>query len=279
MKTSGRCDLHVHSRHSDGNLSPEAIVAAADKAGLCAVSITDHDSIDGQDEAIEAGEARPVEVITGIELSVIEAEKDLHILGYLVDHRAGELVSALQDLALSRKSRAERMTELLRGEGVNIGFAEVETEGGGGSLGRPHIARLLLAKGVVSHFQEAFERYLGQGSCCYVPKKVLPLERVTSMIRSAGGVSVWAHPGPAINDGSLLDIMVSAGVDGLEAYHPNHGSSITSRILDVAREQGLVVTGGSDYHFEEAMKVPIGGLDVPCEVVASLRSRASGLSS
>jgi len=278
MITPGRCDLHVHSSHSDGILSPAEVVRAAEEAGLCAVSVTDHDTAAGQEEALEAGTERSVEVVTGIEMSVSESGLDIHILGYMFDHRHGALVSVLEVLEASRHDRAEKMTGLLRGEGVDIDFDEVEKEGGAGTLGRPHIARLLMRKKVVTRFQEAFERFIGYGACCYVPKKVLPLEQVVEVITRAGGVPVWAHPGPAIYDGALLDRMVSAGIRGIEAYHPNHKDAIARKIVATAAGKDLAVTGGSDYHFPEAMKVPIGGVDVPCSAVDTLRERAGRLS-
>lgn len=276
--TPGRCDLHVHSSHSDGLLSPAEVVEAAAGAGLCAVSITDHDTAAGQEEALGAVSGEGVEVVTGIEMSVIEGGLDIHVLGYMFDHRHEALNAALAELESSRHERAERMTGMLRDEGVDIGFDEVEREGGDGTLGRPHIARLLLKKRVVSNFQEAFTRFIGHGACCYVPKRVLPLEQVIDMIVRAGGVPVWAHPGPCIYDEALVRRMVTAGILGIEAYHPNHREAVTSKIVRMAEEMDLAVTGGSDYHFEEAMKVPIGGIDVPCSVVESLRDRAGGLS-
>lgn len=276
MKTRQTCDLHIHSRYSDGTLDPSRIVHAAAEAGLSAVSVTDHDTAAGQEEALAASRSVPVEVLTGIELSIEEDGLDLHILGYCFDHRDEDLLRRLALLERKRSERIAEMVDLLGKAGVELTLGEVLAEAGEGTVGRPHVAKVLLRRGVIRHFQEAFERWIGNGGPCYVPKVVLDLEEVVALLRRAGGVPVWAHPGTAIRDGALLGRIVSAGVRGLEAWHPNHSESVTALAIEEARRHGLVVTGGSDYHFDEAMKSPIGGVAVPYESVARIRAEAWG---
>lgn len=277
MKTRPICDLHTHSRYSDGALDPGAIVRAAAAAGCSAVSVTDHDTAAGQDEALDAAIEGSIEVLTGIELSIEEDDLDLHILGYCFDHRSEVLLGRLSTLERKRLDRVGDMVGLLRKVGVDLTLDEVLAEAGEGTVGRPHVAKVLLRRGLTGSFQEAFERWIGYGGPCYVPKVVLDLEEVVDLIRGAGGVAVWAHPGGAVRDGALLRRIVSAGVRGLEAWHPNHGETVTAFIIEEARRLGLLCTGGSDYHFSEAMKSPIGGLPVPYEAAARIRSEAGDI--
>jgi hypothetical protein len=276
VKTPPTCDLHVHSRYSDGTLDPAAIVHAAAEAGLAAVSVTDHDTAEGQAEALDAGRESSIEVLTGIELSIEEGDLDLHILGYGFDHRDRTLLRRIAGLKRMRIERVAEMVDLMGKSGVPLTLDEVLAEAGEGSVGRPHVAKVLLRRGLTGGFQEAFDRWIGNGGPCYVPKIVLDLEEVVDLIRGAGGVPVWAHPGGAVRDGALLHRIVSAGVRGLEAWHPNHSGAVTALVIEEARRLGLLCTGGSDYHFDEAMKSRIGGITVPYESVMRIRVEAGG---
>lgn len=276
MKTRQTCDLHIHSRYSDGVLDPAAIVRAAAAAGLGAVSVTDHDTAAGQHEALGAAREASIEVLTGIELSIEEGALDLHILGYCFDPREGTLLRRLAELERARMERIAEMVGLLGREGVTLSLDDVLAEAGDGTVGRPHVAKILLRRGLTGTFQEAFERWIGYGAPCYVPKVVLELEEVVSLIRGAGGVAVWAHPGGAVRDADLLRRIVGSGVRGLEAWHPNHSEGITALLIDEARRLDLLCTGGSDYHFDEAMKSRIGGIAVPYESAMRIRAEARG---
>ncbi len=278
MNSISSCDLHIHSYYSDGAMSPASIVRAAADAGLSAVSISDHDTAAGQEEAIEAGRALGVEIVTGIEFSVKEEELDIHILGYCVGLSDMRLAAVLEDLERGRAERAAKIAVKLQELGVSVTLDDILAEAGPGTVGRPHVAKVLLNKGVVIEFQEAFDRFLGYGASCYVPKKVLPLEDVVSIVKGSGGVAVWAHPGANIRKRRLCDRIFSSGVTGIEAWHPNHSEDITRRALSEAGRHGLVCTGGSDYHFEEAKKAAIGEIPVPYDSVRELRRLASGLS-
>ncbi len=269
------CDLHLHSYFSDGTMSPEELVCYAQAVGLSAVSITDHDTMHGQEEALETGGRCGVEVVTGIEFSVEEKNISLHILGYLFDHENRDLSMNLDELAAARVGRAREIVRKLENSGVSIPFEEVLAEAGKGSIGRPHIARVLYRRKHVSSLSEAFARYIADGAPCHVPKKVLPLATVVRLIAAAGGVAVWAHPGSNILKRDLVERLLASGVKGLEVWHPNNTERIRSEILSVARSRGLVCTGGSDFHFAELMQVDIGEITAPYESLIALRKAAT----
>ncbi len=268
------CDLHLHSYYSDGNLSPEALVERARVAGLSALSITDHDSVNGQKESFHAGRAHGIEILSGIEFSVVEREQQIHILGYCYDTHDPRLRERVSYLEETRRSRARSIVERLLACGARISFDEVLEEAGRGTMGRPHIARVLLRHGIVTKIQEAFDRFIGFGRPAHVPKTVLPVEEVVRLITDAGGVAVWAHPGVLIRKRLILDTLCHIGVQGIEVWHPNHSASLVREIDRVSLERGLIRTGGSDYHFREAMKADIGGISAPYESVVALRKAA-----
>jgi predicted metal-dependent phosphoesterase TrpH len=267
----GRCDLHIHSYYSDGTSAPADLVEKASAIGLAAVSVTDHDTLEGQQEALRAGITHGIEVIEGIEFSVHVEDLDTHILGYLIDPGSKGLAERVSELGEARIERAREIVRRLQTEGLYISFREILEQASRGTVGRPHIAKALVERGLVGSFQAAFGRYLGEGRPCYVPKTVFPIEQVTGLIRDAGGVAVWAHPGERANNGQLLKKMLDAGIQGIEVYHPNHGPSVTRTILAAAESSGLIVTGGSDFHFIEAKHVDLGDVTAPYSSVIALR--------
>ncbi len=269
------CDLHLHSTYSDGTMSPEEIVSYAQAVGLSAVSITDHDTIDSQAEALDAGKRCGIDVVTGIEFSIEEDGSSVHILGYCFDHENQALAASLRELAGSRVTRAERIVSRLEERGISIPFEEVLAEAGGGSVGRPHIARVLKRRGHVSSVAEAFTRYISDSAPCNVPKEVLSRGEVVRLISGAGGVAVWAHPGWNIRKTDLAERLIASGVRGVEVWHPNHTERMRKDILDLARERGLVCTGGSDFHFIELIEADIGEITAPRESVSDLRRVAA----
>lgn len=269
------CDLHLHSTYSDGTMSPEEIVSYAHAVGLSAVSITDHDTINSQGEALDAGKRCGIDVMTGIEFSIEEDGSSVHILGYCFDHRNQALAASLGELAGSRVTRAEKIVRRLDERGISIPFEEVLAEAGGGSVGRPHIARVLKRRGHVSSISEAFARYISDSAPCHVPKEVLPRGEVVRLISGAGGVAVWAHPGWSIRKTDLVERLIASGVRGIEVWHPNHTERMRNDIQELARERGLVCTGGSDFHFVELMEADIGEITAPFESVSALRKAAA----
>ena len=269
------CDLHLHSAYSDGTMSPEELVSYAHAVGLSALAITDHDTMDGQEEALEAGRRYGIEVLTGIEFSIEEDGGSVHILGYCFDHGNGSLVASLEELSRSRVTRAREIVRRLEEHGIVIPFEEVLAEAGKGSVGRPHIARVLYRRGHVSSVSEAFVRYIADGAPCNVPKEVLPRDTVVRLIAGAGGVAVWAHPAWNIKKTDLVERLLASGVRGIEAWHPNHTERMETEILALARARGLVCTGGSDFHFAELMQADIGEVTAPYGSVLALRKAAT----
>ncbi len=269
------CDLHLHSTYSDGTMSPEDLVSYSHAIGLSAVSITDHDTVNGQPEALEAGARLGIDIVTGIEFSIEEDGASVHLLGYCVDHRNPAIVASLDELATARVARAEAIVRKLGERGISIPFDEVLSEAGVGSVGRPHIARVLRRRGHVSSVSEAFARFIADGAPCHVPKKVLPRGEVIRLITEAGGVAVWAHPGGNVRKADLVERLIASGVRGIEVWHPNHSERMQREILELARSRGLVCTGGSDFHFVELMEADIGEITAPYESVAALRNAAA----
>ncbi|MBN1163513.1 MAG: PHP domain-containing protein [Candidatus Krumholzibacteriota bacterium] len=267
------CDLHLHSYYSDGTLSPRELVVRAREKGLAAISITDHDTVSGQGEAQAAGREQGVEVISGIEFNVREEGLDIHVLGYLFEPRDAELRKAARQLEKDRRERLGLMVNKLRKEGIDLDLAEVMREAGKGTVGRMHLARKLLEEGYISRIQEAFTRFLGVDRPGYVPRKTLALSRVVEMVNKAGGVTVWAHPGVNGRNRELLQRLIDCGVAGVEIWHPNHNRETVEYLLREARARGLVCTGGSDYHFAEAMKADIGEMAVPYKSVIDLKKK------
>jgi predicted metal-dependent phosphoesterase TrpH len=269
------CDLHLHSNYSDGTMSPDELVSYAHAIGLSAISITDHDTVDSQEEALAAASRYGIEVLTGIEFSIEEGGAGVHILGYCFDRENGPLAAALEELSSSRVGRAREIVRKLEERGVSVPFDEVLAEAGRGSVGRPHIARVLHQRGHVSSVSEAFARYIADGAPCNVPKDVLSRDAVVRLIVDSGGVAVWAHPGWNIRKTDLVDRLIASGVRGIEAWHPNHGQRVEAEILALARLRGLICTGGSDFHFAELMQADIGEVTAPYESVLALRKAAS----
>lgn len=288
-----RIDLHVHSTASDGTLSPSEVVREAHARGLCAIALTDHDTMDGVAEALQAGMRLGVEVIPGVELNTESPAGEVHVLGYFpppegwspeadpAGHGAG-VVGAVIDrefydlLASRRDSRAERarkMVQRLRELGMPLSYEDVLRQAGDAPVGRPHIARALLEAGYVESVKEAFDRWLHPGGPAYVPReKLLPAEAVQAII-DAGGVPVLAHPG-RIDGQWVIQELIDAGLEGLECYYPEHTPEQTERYLGLAREHGLVVTGGTDYHGPRSPHdADLGSLPVPPEAVEQLKER------
>jgi predicted metal-dependent phosphoesterase TrpH len=256
-------------------MSPEELVSYAHAIGLSAVSVTDHDTIGGQREALEAGKRYGIEVLTGIEFSIEEDGASVHILGYCYDHENVPLVASLEALSNSRVTRAREIVQRLEEHGIAIPFDEVLAEARKGSVGRPHIARVLQRRGHVFSVSEAFARYIADGAPCNVPKKVLPRDEVVRLIAGAGGVAVWAHPGWNVKRTDLVERLIASGVRGIEVWHPNHSERMEAEILALARARGLVCTGGSDYHFVEMMQADIGEVTAPYDCVLALRKAAT----
>lgn len=240
-------DLHIHSNFSDGALSPEEIVQKAKQAGLSKISITDHDTVDGIDRAIKESVNAGIKVVPGIEFTTDVPGTEIHILGYFIDHHAQWLLDLLMKIRSDRVERVHKTVDKLKSLGIEINPDDVLRLSNKGSVGRPHIARVLMQTGKVSSIQEAFNRYLDFKSPAYVPHfKLTPVEAIKAIIK-AGGIPVYAHPAVSNKDEMIPDL-VAAGLAGLEVYYSKHSKFQIKHYLDLASKHGLLVTGGSDFH-------------------------------
>lgn len=266
-------DLHIHTTSSDGGCTPEEIVRMAKNIKLEAVAITDHDTLEGIGQAMEAGRTIGIEVIPGIELGSYSQGEEIHILGYLVELHNRSLLAKLEYLRETRVYRMERMVEKLQELGFPVSMKMVADISGSGSVGRPHLAAALVGIGAVETVFEAFERYIGAGRPAYVPRyKMEPAEAV-NLIKTAGGAPVLAHPG-LNNSEHILGDLIKAGLAGIEADHPSHSAEQSNYFKHLARQKGLIATGGSDYHgprHKEGSR--FGIVTVSCKVVEELKKR------
>jgi len=269
---TGALDLHTHSTYSDGQHSPTEIVRMAQGLDLRAIAVSDHDTMEGIDEALAAAGSQLL-VVPAVELSVDHDGLELHLLGYHVDHSPGSVLSDL--LAKSRAWRLERaqaIVQRLSSRGIEIDWQRLQAIAGEGAIGRPHIAQALIECGVVDSVREAFNRYLVEGRPAYVSRQKLAPQQAISAILAAGGVPVLAHPWGLTN---LLDDLVAMGLQGLEVYYTGYGPERVRLLRRYAHEYRLVETGGSDFHgLDVNPNNVLGGVDVPLACLDALRARA-----
>ncbi len=242
-------DLHCHTTASDGVTLPEELPRLAESMGLSAVAITDHDTVEG----VEAFLSSPcISLVPGLELSSVCEKDKCHIVGLFIDHRSEELLETLQQLQVWRRERNQMMAHRLTEIGIPVDIEEVEALAEG-VAGRPHFAEVLVARGVCGNLNEAFKKYLGDGAAAYVPKKSLEAADAIRAIHRAGGLAVWAHPMARSNMTNarfsrMLDALFHAGIDGVEAYYPDHTATKKLTVLREVEMRGLLASGGSDYH-------------------------------
>jgi 3',5'-nucleoside bisphosphate phosphatase len=254
-------DLHMHSTASDGALPPADVVAAAARAGLVAIALTDHDTLAGVSEAREVGERMGVRVIPGVELSAVEGDGELHLLGLHID-RPDTLEGELAAFRDARRDRAGRIVERLNALGVPVTLDAVLAEAGTGAIGRPHVARALVAGGWARDLRDAFDRWLGNGRPAFVEKRRLSLADAVRLVHEAGGIAVYAHPGGGATR-ARLEALRALGLDGVEVRHPSHSAEDIARIGALADHLGLVPSGGSDWHGTSEGPRAIGSMHVP----------------
>jgi len=275
-------DLHIHSTASDGILSPSEIVKIAKKVRLSAISITDHDSINGLEEAINESKKDDLIFIPGIELSAESEEWDLHILGYFIDYKSSRLKEFLKDLQNKRELRAKKIVNRLKKAGIKIEYEQVAKQSHGESIGRPHLARTLIELGYASSFKEAFRLFLGREKPYYVKKYSISPEKVIEVLINAKAVPVLAHPFSG-NNVRFIQPLVKIGLMGVEVYHPSHNNLMINELIKIADGYGLIKTGGTDFHGNESIVNPdskiknIGDITVSDDVVEKLYKKAKGL--
>lgn len=258
-------DLHVHSTASDGEYEPAAVVRRAAKLGLAAIALTDHDTIAGLPDAIAAGAALGVEVITGCEFSVAAHWGEMHLLAYFLPAEDGRLSAYLEEQRAKRVERAWKIVVRLNSLGIDVTLDEVMVAADGGAVGRPHVARVLVARGVVPDVDAAFRKYLGWRRPAFVPKNLPPIAEVTALVRGLGGVTSAAHLKDRATRSTLRKLR-AVSLDGVEVRHPMHDEVTARRILQLVEELHLLPTGGSDWHGdgqEPADRASLGELGVP----------------
>lgn len=274
-------DLHTHTQASDGTTSPGDLVRQAQECGLAAVAVTDHDTVSGLAEAQAAGKEYGVEVVRGCELSTSTDMGEMHILGLWLPDDVSLLQGKLKYLRRKRGERNGRIVEKLQGLGIDISMDEVLEEARGECVGRPHIAAVLMRKGVVKDIGTAFKEYLGYYGKAYLPKEVLQPEDAVRLLCELGATVSWAHPMLSTTNAewreAFLRRLVDNGLSAIEAYHSEHSAADIRACVDMARRYGLALSGGSDYHGANKPKIRLGvgygSLRVPYDVFETLRTR------
>ena len=287
-------DLHVHSNRSDGTFSPRQLVDYAMEKGLKAFALTDHDCIDGLEEAIqyadtlkkkaEEGQSLQVpEVIPGIEFSTEYQEQDVHILGLYIHYQEASFQKQLKAFVDSRISRNQKMCRLLTDTGLSVTYEDLLAEFPDAVITRAHYAKYMLNHGYINSMAEAFERYIGDRCPCYVPReKITPVQAV-ELVLKAGGVPVLAHPLLYHMSDSRLDALISqlteAGLLGLEAIYSTYPAAEERQMRRLAAKYGLLISGGSDFHGENKPGLDLGTgygrLFIPCSLLDDIRNAAA----
>lgn len=264
-------DLHMHSTASDGSRAPEDVAAAAHAAGISAIALTDHDTVAGVPAARAAGERLGIRVITGVELSAEDNGREVHVLGLHLE-RLDAIETAMEGFRQTRIDRAREMVAKLNALGVPVSFDAVLAEAGGGAVGRPHVARAVVAGGWVGDQRDVFDRYIGHGKPANVPKAKLEFTDAIALIHSAGGLAIVAHPGVDFNR-TRVERAVGYGLDGLEVLHPSNSPDEQRRLRALIEHFGLVPSGGSDWHGAEQGPRTIGMMKVPVAVLEKQEAR------
>lgn len=280
-----RLDLHLHTTHSDGSLSPSEVLTLAHKAGVTALSITDHDITTAIPEALTAGLSLGIEVIPGIEVSSVFGESEVHVLGYFLDWQDPALNERLLSLRQSRHRRNPLIIEKLQALGIDITYEEVRALAGTDAVGRPHIARVLMDKKVVTSAKEAFDRFLANGKPAYMPRELPTPGEAIRLIKAAKGLAVLAHPTwVQPKEGTLtalVRLLKAEGLDGVEVHYSTHTARQTREYLSLAKQVNLLVTGGSDFHGVTKPDIEVGigkgTLHVPDSLLSKLKDAAARL--
>lgn len=240
-------DLHTHTSSSDGVLTPNELLIKAKSVGLAAISITDHDNVDGVRKALDSEHIKDILLIPGIELSCFENGKEYHILGYMFDIDNKALNVHIEEYRKTRITRAKLMHQKLKSLGLNINFDDILEIAGNAPITRPHIAQAIKTAGYIDNLKDAFYKYIGDGGPAYQAKPYYPVENGIKLINNAGGVAVLAHPGNFVEP-AVLYKMIENGLDGIEVIHPIHNETQRRFYSSVSSQYWLLQTGGSDYH-------------------------------
>jgi predicted metal-dependent phosphoesterase TrpH len=258
-------DFHTHSYFSDGYFSPSELIKNARDNKLTSIALTDHDNIDGITEAKKAAEELGIKFIVGIEITTSFKSFEIHILGYNFDYKSTKLEEALAPLKKGRLERIYKIAKKLEEQNIFIGAEKIFEFVGRGVAGRPHVAQALTKAGYVASPREAFEKFLKQGGSCYVDHEKMETISAINLILETGGVPVLAHPGTSVDNDTLM-YFIKSGLKGIEAYYPRHKNSQIEHYLEVAKQFSLLVTGGSDFHGQNALyPIDLGNFYLPDE--------------
>jgi hypothetical protein len=264
-----RVDLHIHTHASDGHFSPTEVVQMAVTGRLDVISITDHDTVAGVDEALAAADGLPLRVVPGIEMSTREDDHEIHLLGYFVDPHSAPVVQHQAGAVERRAERMRQMVENLNRMGVEVDYADVVRAAGpdASTIGRPHLARALLERGATRYYGEAFDRYIGDQGPAFVRSDFPGVRESIEAVHRAGGVAVWAHPDVAMFD-QYVRVFAEWGLDGVECYRPSTPPVESHLFETVAHSLGMFCTGGSDWHGTH--RGPLGDFAVKWDDVQEL---------
>lgn len=276
-------DLHVHSTASDGTCSPAELVILAKEAGLEAFALTDHDSIDGIEEALEAGKKLGMEVVPGVELSCNYNDEEIHVVGLYIDYKNQEFVEHLKNFQDLRDNRNIKMAERLCEEGFDITADALHEMFPDAVITRAHVAKYLVATGQVKELSIVFDKYIGNGCKCFVDRpKVHPADAV-NMIHKIGGIAILAHPCLCKMDRkdlyAMIDELATAGLDGIEAIYSCNMGSDEKDFTEIAKKHGLLISGGSDFHGSNKPYIKLGvgkgNMLVPYEILGRIKEKAA----
>jgi predicted metal-dependent phosphoesterase TrpH len=257
-----KIDLHIHTNYSDGKLSPEELMRLAHENHYSYISITDHDTFAGYLQARKLLKNYALELIPGVEISTILENTEVHLLAYYFDTENTELNNLLQQVYESRYGRAIEMVQRLKDLDMVLDWNEVLVYAGENKyIGRPHIARALVERGYVKTIREAFDKFLHNESPIYVPKYRVETEYAIQTIRKANGLSILAHPGRLIDD-TIVYSCIDMGIDGLEVYYASHLAGQTRLYEQIALENNLIKTGGTDFHGNEFYYINYSAPDI-----------------
>ncbi len=267
----GYADLHLHTTYSDGVFTPEQLLKKVTDVGISAISITDHDSVDGYIQAEKYLDRYHVQLIPGIELSCIENGKEIHLLGYNIDPDNKILKTHLQEFRNGRYKRAEQILKKLKNLQRPVNFSLVLEKAGEAPITRPHIAMAMTEMGYTTNLKEAFVLYLGDDKPAYVSKANFSIERGIKLINQSGGLAVLAHPARMIQPDTLYKL-IKSGLDGIEIIHPTHDIQTQRYYQSIASQYWLLETGGSDFHGNrEYDEENLGKFVVPLSTVESIK--------
>jgi predicted metal-dependent phosphoesterase TrpH len=270
-------DLHLHSTFSDGTFTPTELVRMARQRHLSAISITDHDTVEGTDEAMAAGETFGIRVLSGVELSVFDGDTHFHLLGYNCNWNDTELRDGLKKLQGSRQRRNSMIISRLRDLGIAVSEAELAELSSTGQTGRPHIARLLVNKKIVKTIDQAFDLYLKKGRSAYARRFIYHVDEAIGLIHGSGGTAVLAHPLQISSSIEIIDTLLkrlkASKLDGVETFYPTQKGRYLKQLRRLVATHGLFETGGSDYHGDIRPNTAMAGgahVRIPLELLEAM---------